>query len=128
MKNGDAPHGSIMAFKVEDKDGSPVLTSMWTSRDMNVPEPPVVANGLVFALSNGEFTGQAKDNGGLYSSKERADLHTGHAVLYAFDAATGKELFSSGDAIGSFTHFSGIAVASGHVLVTTYDNTCTRSD
>jgi hypothetical protein len=23
----------------------------------------------------------------------------------------------------SFTHFSGIAVAAGHVLVTTYDNT-----
>lgn len=123
MKNGDTPHGSIMAFKVEDKDGKPALTSTWISRDMNVPEPPVIANGVVFAISNGEFTGQAKPNGGLYSSKERADLHSGNAVLYAFDAATGKELFSSGNTIESFTHFSGVAVASGHVLVSTYNNT-----
>jgi outer membrane protein assembly factor BamB len=50
-------------------------------------------------------------------------MHTGNAILYAFDAATGKELFSSGDTMPSFTHFSGIAVAAGHVLVTTYDNT-----
>lgn len=123
MKNGDAPNGSVMAFKVEDKDGGPALTPMWTSRDMAVPEPPVVANGVVFAVSNGEFTGQAKESGGLYSSAERIQLHKGNAVLYAFDATTGKELFSSGDAMTSFTHFSGIAVASGHVFVTTFDNT-----
>ncbi len=123
MKNGETPDGSIMAFKVEDKDGAPALTPVWTSRDMKVPEPPVVANGVVFAVSNGEFTGQAKESGGLYTSAERVKLHTGNAVLYAFDASTGKELFSSGDTITSFTHFSGIAVASGHVFVTTYDNT-----
>ncbi len=123
MKNGDAPHGSIMAFKVEDQDGKPALTPMWISRDMNVPEPPVVTNGVVFAVSNGEFTGQAKESGGLYSSEERIKAHVGKAVLYAFDAATGKELFSSGDAMQSFTHFSGIAVSAGHVLVTTFDNT-----
>ena len=96
---------------------------MWISRDMNVPEPPVVTNGVVFAVSNGEFTGQAKESGGLYSSDERAKAHVGKAVLYAFDAATGKELFSSGDTMQSFTHFSGIAVSAGHVLVTTFDNT-----
>ncbi len=123
MKNGDAPDGSIMAFKVEDVEGNTVLTPMWISRDMNVPEPPVVANGVVFALSNGEFTGQAKEAGGLFTSEERANLHPGNAVLYAFDAATGKELFSSGKTMESFTHFSGIAVASGHIFVTTYDNT-----
>jgi hypothetical protein len=122
MKNGDAPNGSIMAFKVEDKNGSPVLTPMWMSRDMNLPEPPVVTNGVVFAVSNGEYARQAKESGGLFSSKERADMHVGNTVLYAFDAATGKELYSSGKTMPSFTHFSGIAVASGHILVTTYDN------
>jgi outer membrane protein assembly factor BamB len=122
MHNGDAPHGSIMAFKVEDKDGKPALTPMWMSRDMSIPDPPAVTNGVVFAVSTGEFTRQAKELGGLFSSEERAQMHTGNAILYAFDAETGKELFSSGDTMPSFTHFSGIAVSAGHVLVTTYDN------
>jgi hypothetical protein len=123
VKNGDTPNGSILAFHVDDKDGSPVLTPVWTSRDMNVPEPPVTANGVVFVLSNGEFTGQVTDSGGLLSSAERIQRHTGNAVLYALDATTGKELYSSGTVIQSFTHFSGLALSSGHILVTTYDNT-----
>lgn len=124
IKNGDAPDGCLMAFQVEEKgaDGL-VLTPAWTSRNLNVPEPPVVANGIVFVLSNGEFTGQVTDNGGLLSTTERIQRHPGHAVLYALDAATGKELYSSGDTIESFTHFSGLALSSGHILVTTFDNT-----
>jgi outer membrane protein assembly factor BamB len=43
-------------------------------------------------------------------------------VLYAFDSATGKPLFSSGDTMPSFTHFSGISIASGRVYVTTFDS------
>jgi outer membrane protein assembly factor BamB len=123
IHNGDAPNGSIMAFKVEDKDGSPALTPMWMSRDMSIPDPPAVTNGVVFAVSTGEYTRQVKESGGLFSSEERAKMHTGNAILYAFDAATGKELYSSGDIMPSFTHFSGIAVSAGHILVTTYDNT-----
>jgi outer membrane protein assembly factor BamB len=46
---------------------------------------------------------------------------SGHAVLYAFDAETGKELFSSKDIMSSFTHFGGLAVSNGRVFVTTYD-------
>jgi outer membrane protein assembly factor BamB len=122
IRNGEAPNGSIMAFKVEEKDGAPALAPQWMSRDMNLPEPPVVTNGVVFAVSNGEFARQAKESGGLFTSKERAEMHVGNAVLYALDAATGKELYSSGKIMQSFTHFSGIAVASGHILVTTYDN------
>jgi hypothetical protein len=33
----------------------------------------------------------------------------------------GKELFSSGDTIASFTHFGGIALSNGRVFVSTYD-------
>ena len=122
--NGPAPNGSIMAFKVEDgKDGQPTLVPAWISRDMNVPEPPIVANGIVFAVSSGEFVRQAKESGSLYSSKERADLAVGNATLYAFDADTGKELFSSGKTMPSFTHFGGLAISNGRVFVTTYDST-----
>ena len=120
--NGETPHGSLLAFKVEDKDGQPVLTPAWASHDMALPEPPIVANGVVFCLASGEYTRQLKDNGEKYTTKERADKSTG-ATLYAFDAATGKELYSSGKAISSFTHFGGLALNDGRVFLTTHDST-----
>lgn len=120
ITNGDAPHGSIMAFRVELKDGSPVLSPAWISRDLNVPEPPIIANGVVFALSSGEDVQQADVGGYSKNTKERLQ-GSGHAVLYAFDSETGKELFSSGDAIASFTHFGGIALSNGRIFLSTYD-------
>ena len=73
--NGDAPNGSIVAFKVEDKDGKTVLTPAWVSRDLIAPAPPVGGNGVVFALSSGEFVRQARENkGGLFSPEERAQI------------------------------------------------------
>jgi outer membrane protein assembly factor BamB len=44
-----------------------------------------------------------------------------HAILYALDAQTGKELWSSGDQIASWNHFSGLTVANGRVYIGTYD-------
>jgi outer membrane protein assembly factor BamB len=101
--NGDAPHGSIVAFKVEEKDGHVQLTPAWKSRDLTNPAPPVFANGIIFALDGGS--------------------HTAHATLYALDAATGKQLFSSGDAIQSYTNLAGMSVGDGHVFFITRDNT-----
>ena len=120
MTNGAAPHGSIMAFKVEEKDGKPVLSPAWISRDMDAAEPPVVVNGMVFALSNGENTQQLDSSGKILNSHDRASKPAGNAVLYAFDAATGKELFSSGKTIPEFTHFSGLGLSNGKVFVSTF--------
>jgi len=122
VTNGDARNGSIMAFRIEDNGGKPVAQPAWISRDLNLPEPPIVAGGLVFAISNGEFARQSKGDGALFSSAERAAKHVGNTVLYAFDAATGKQLYSSGDTMPSWTHFSGISIASGRVYVTTFDS------
>ncbi len=120
--HGPAEHGSIMAFKVEEKDGAPVLMPAWISRDLDVPEPPIVANGIVFALSSGENVKQTNSAGHILMSKDRAVAPAGNATLYAFDAATGEELFSSGKTITEFTHFSGIALSGGRVYVTTYES------
>jgi hypothetical protein len=120
VTNGDAPHGSIMAFYVEMKDGSPILTPAWMSRDFNVPEPPIIANGVVYALSSGEDVRQSDAAGHGMNTAERLRGST-HAVLYALDSETGKELYSSGEIISSFTHFGGIALSNGRVFVSTYD-------
>jgi outer membrane protein assembly factor BamB len=95
--------GKVTAFKIDENGGKMMLTAGWTSPKLKSPAPPVVANGVVFVL-----------DGGSSSS---------HAVLYALDAATGKQLFSSGDAIQSYTHLAGMSVGDGHVFFSTHDNT-----
>src|SRR5207302_905483 len=75
----------------------------WKSRAMTAPLAPVIANGIVFVLAGGS--------------------KSVYATLYALDAATGKELFSSGDAVTSFVHSGGLGMANGHVCFGTFDNT-----
>ena len=123
VTNGEANVGSIAAFKVEDRNGKPGLTPMWLSRNMITPAPPAVAGGVVFALSTGEWVRQANEKeGGLYQADVRAQK-SAPAVLYALDAATGKELWSSGDQVTSFTHFAALSIANGRIYFTTYDDT-----
>ena len=120
---GDTPNGGILAFKVEEKAGKPTLAPVWQSRDMMTAEPPVVANGLVFVLAGGEFTGQTNDvEGGLYNTKQRIERSI-PAKLFVLDAQTGKELYSSGDQIASFLHQAGLSVAGGRVMFGTFDGT-----
>jgi outer membrane protein assembly factor BamB len=118
--NGEAPHGSIMAFHIVMKDRAPSIVPAWISRDLNVPEPPIYANGVVYVLASGEDVAQADANGKGLGTKERASGST-NAVLYALDAETGKELFSSKDTMKSFTHFGGLTLANGRIYVTNFD-------
>jgi outer membrane protein assembly factor BamB len=115
---GPAERGSVMAFEVRmnPEKTAPLLVPVWMSRDMQVPDPPVVANGVVYALQTGEQTAQPR--GG--TAKFRSTPLT-NAVLYALDGATGKQLYSSEKLIDSWTHFSEPVVAGGQVYVSTWD-------
>lgn len=120
---GAAPNGGIIAMKLNDSNGKLQLTPAWLSRDMVTAEPPAIANGVVFVLAAGEFTGQTNDaEGGLYGFRDRIKRSV-PATLYALDAETGKELYSSGKQVHSFLHQSGIAVAGGRLIFGTYDGT-----
>jgi len=90
---------AIMAWKVVDQNGAPTLQPGWRSRDMVSPAAPLIVNGVVFALSSGEHT----------------------SVLYALDAATGKELWNSGDSIGSHLQGGGLSAGGGQMYVTSPD-------
>ncbi|HEY2014181.1 MAG TPA: PQQ-binding-like beta-propeller repeat protein, partial [Bryobacteraceae bacterium] len=92
------------------------------SRDMNRAEPPVIANGVVYAYGNGENTEQAYADVGLDDVAERRIPASTHAVLYALDAQTGKELWSSGDQIAKWNHWSGLSIANGRVYIGTFDS------
>jgi outer membrane protein assembly factor BamB len=55
---------------------------------------------------------------GVMTAEERGQFTT-RATLYALDAATGQELYSSRDSIDDWTHQSSVSVAAGRVYVTT---------
>lgn len=115
--HGNAPDGSLMAFHVELKNGRPVLVPAWRSRNMRMPEPAVIAGGVVFALESGENAQQVDSGGSMLTSKQRAAA-SASARLYALDAATGEELWSSRDSIRGFSHFGAPGVSGGRVFVT----------
>ena len=123
-EHGDVTSGAIAAFKVEERDGGLQLTPAWISRDMNRAEPPVVANGVVFAYGSGESTIQATPELGLRANQADYRIkHSTHAVLYALDGQTGDELWSSGTQITSWNHWAGLSVANGRVYLGTFDGT-----
>lgn len=127
--NGPTPHGRIAAFKVAFGIASqkPTLEPVWTSGDFNLPEPVAVANGVVFALSTGENARQTEESGVIHpglrllTDAERRQ-NTDHAVLYALDAKTGKTLYESGNAMPSWVHFSGLAIADGRIYAVDHDS------
>lgn len=123
IEHGPVKMGAIAAFKVQDKAGKYWLEPAWISRDMNRAEPPVIANGVIFAYGSGEDTDQARFDIGLaYNHDARYRIsNSTKAVLYALDAQTGKELWNSGDQIASWSHWGGLSVANGRVYINTFD-------
>jgi outer membrane protein assembly factor BamB len=129
ITNGDVANGSIMAFKVVEESGKPVLQPGWVSRDLNLASPPVVANGVVYALQTAESAVQVpKDifnpDGSRkpgWTPEKGADnrIMIPHATmtLFAFDAETGKQLWSSGKTMdGNTVHFTQPVVALGKLF------------
>ena len=133
--NGEAPDGSIMALQLSTAGEKPSLVPGWVSRNFSVPDSPVVANGVVFAVSTGENTLQRHADPrylklyqkpgepppspqGVLTPEERGQ-QVGRTTLYALDAETGQELFSSRDLIDDWTHLSSVTVANGQIYVTT---------
>ena len=125
--------GGVAAFRLEEKDGGWQLTPAWLSRDMDLAEEAVIANGVVFVYAAGEDATQVVPDvawdeeggpvygGGLSSGPGRRVPNSRRAALYALDGQTGKELWSSGDTIESWNHFSGLTVANGRAYIATFD-------
>lgn len=93
----------LRAFRLTEKSTQPILEPAWSAPNIASLLDPVIINGVVFVLAGG-------------------DANT-HAILYALDAPTGNQLYTSGGAVTSFVRSSGLAVANGHVFFGTQDNT-----
>ena len=88
---------SVSAWKVGD-----TVQQGWTSREIASPLTPLAVNGVVFAVAGGS--------------------RSSHAVMYALDGLSGKELWNSGNAITSFAPRSaGLAAGGSQVYLGTSD-------
>lgn len=79
------------------------IAEAWRAAQMAGALPPLIMNGVLYVLAPGKGST--------------------HAVFYALDARTGKQLYSSGEQVASFVDSSGLAVANGHIFFGTADNT-----
>lgn len=133
IEYGRPKGGGVAAFKLQQNGGKWTLAPAWLSRDMDLAEEAVIANGVVFAYAAGEDATQVvpdsawnepggpKYGGGLNSGPARRVPGSRKAMLYALDGQTGKELWSSGNQIESWNHFSGLTVANGRAYIATFD-------
>jgi outer membrane protein assembly factor BamB len=102
-----AARDGIAAFRLP-AGNTPVPEQVWTSNGIAAPGAPMVLNGVVFAVSNGEPIAGAR-------------VQRKPSVLHALDAATGKALWNSGNAITSFVPGMPLSAGDGQVYVVTAD-------
>jgi hypothetical protein len=95
--------GTVIAYKVVGTAASPTIEQVWTAGDLGTPSAPIVVNGVVFAVKSGSPSSPA--------------------VLYAFDGASGKELWNSGKAITSYVRSTALWSSNAQVYVATHDAT-----
>ena len=105
-----------------------MLRQQWSSRDLNLASSPVVANGVVYALQTAENAVQVPK--GMFNAtgprppfdpdaraRDRIMVPQSTMTLFAFDATTGKELWSSKKLMdGNTVHFTQPVVAMGKLF------------
>jgi outer membrane protein assembly factor BamB len=109
--SGDVSRGAIVAFRLTQEENlRPVLVPVWMTGSIPSPAPPVIAQGVVFALANGVFN-------------RKGPVKGTHATLYALDGETGKQIYSTGDQINMAANAKGLSMANGRLYFLTVDNT-----
>jgi outer membrane protein assembly factor BamB len=116
--SGTTIEGSVTAWKVVERDGAIALEFGWVSREIAWPLPPMIINGVVFAISSGEY----RSIDARMTAAQRAQ-RSSPAVLYALDGGNGKTLWDSGKTITSFVHSGGLSGGASQLYLSTYDGT-----
>jgi hypothetical protein len=117
-RNGPIANSAIAAWKLVEGNGAVSLEPGWVSRDLISPLTPMIINGVVFALSSGEYRTDDKS----FTAAQRAQ-RSSPAVLYALDGVTGKVLWDSGKTITSFVHSGGLSGGASQLYLEAYDQT-----
>ena len=114
--NGPVTTGAVAAWRVVDRNGGISLEPGWLSRNLISPLTPIIINGVVFAVSSGEF--QPADDSLPASERVR---RSSPAVLYALDGATGNTIWDSAKTITSFVHSGGLSGQASQLYLESFD-------
>jgi outer membrane protein assembly factor BamB len=114
--NGLAPAGAIVAFKLVESDGRLTLAPEWRSPNLVSAMAPLVVNGMVVAVSSGEYRGGPATLGAAQRRQRSVP-----ARLYLLDGANGKPLWNSGLTMTTSAR-ARPAAAAGQVYLVTDDN------
>lgn len=134
---GRPERGGVAVLKVVENGGKWSLQPVWLSGDIDMADEALVANGVLWVYGSGEDTRQSHPDrawneppepqppmpaAGPVSAQSAMRIAGGrHAVIFAYNAKTGQQLWTSGNQITGWSHFSGFTVANGKVYLPTYD-------
>jgi len=107
--NGIVRNGAVVALKLMGTSGAISVDPRWVSRDLSSPATPLIVNGVVFALGMGTQTATPGRSGG--------------AVLSAYEGATGRQLWTSGQAMTGVASPRSLWSTTGQVYVGLRDGT-----
>jgi outer membrane protein assembly factor BamB len=124
--------GGVAVLKVQESADKWRLVPAWSFGDIDQGDEAIYSNGILFVNGAGEDTYQANpDQSYDEPLRKQAAPGTGrsgarianarHAQIFALDAATGKQLWSSGDQIASWNHGSGMTAVNGKAYISTFD-------
>jgi hypothetical protein len=130
VRQGQPERGGVAVLRVDTTTWK--FVPVWSYGDIDQGDEAVYANGVLFVNGAGEDTLQAQPElawnepprqlaGGRGSAVRIANSR--HATIYAFDAVTGKLLWSSGNQITSWNHGSGMTAVNGKAYLGTFDGT-----
>ena len=107
---------AVVSWRVVTQGGNVTLEKAWASPGLVAPLTPLIVNGVVFAVSSGEFL----SNDSKMTAAQRVQRSV-PAVVYALDGATGKVLWNSGKTITSFVHGGGLSAGGSQLYLGTHD-------
>jgi outer membrane protein assembly factor BamB len=107
---------AVVSWRVVTQGGNVTLEKAWASPELVAPLTPLIVNGVVFAVSSGEFL----SNDSKMTAAQRVQRSV-PAVVYALDGATGKVLWNSGKTITSFVHGGGLSAGGSQLYLGTHD-------
>ena len=93
-------NNSVAAWTLVDEGGTAALKPGWTSREMSSPLPPMVINGVLFAVSNSTAP-----------------------AIYALEASTGTPLWNSGTTIAATVRNGRLTGSDSQIYLGTSDGT-----
>jgi len=107
---------TVTSWKMVAHGEDIALEKVWTSLEMVAPLTPLIVNGVVFAVSSGEFL----SDDSKITAAERVQRSV-PAIVYAFEGTTGKMLWNSGKTMTSFVHGGGLSGGGSQLYLGTHD-------